>query len=183
MFAKALSRFWWMTLLRGVIWILFGITLYVDPAISIVTLVLLFGAFAVVDGIVNIGHAIGGHKENENWVLLLLVGIVGVGVGLLTFENPGLTALALLFYIAIWAVATGVLEVVAAIRLRKEIQGEFWLGLAGLVSIGFGVVVLARPAVGALSVLWLIAGYSIAFGVILVALAFKVRKFVHAAAH
>jgi uncharacterized membrane protein HdeD (DUF308 family) len=178
MFAKALSRYWWMTLLRGVIWIFFGVSIFAQPAISIVTLVLLFGIFAMADGIVNIGNAIGGRKENENWLLLLFVGIVGVGIGLLAFGNPGLTAFAVLFYIAIWAITTGLLEVVAAIRLRKEIEGEFWLGLAGLISICFGVIIVARPSVGALSVLWLIGSYSIAFGVILVALAFRVRKFV-----
>jgi uncharacterized membrane protein HdeD (DUF308 family) len=177
MLAKILSRYWWMTLVRGAIWILFGIVIFTQPLISLVALTLTFGAFAFVDGVGNAVSAIGGRRENETWWVLLLAGLCGIGVGLLTFFSPGLTALALLFYIATWAIATGLLEILAAIRLRKEIEGEFWLALSGLVSIAFGVLLMARPGAGALSVLWLIAGFAIAFGVTLIVLAFKVRGF------
>jgi uncharacterized membrane protein HdeD (DUF308 family) len=108
--------------------------------------------------------------------------LLGIGVGILTFLVPGITALALLFYIAIWAIATGVLEIVAAIRLRKEIEGEWLLILSGLASVVFGVILMAQPGVGALAVLWLIATYAIVFGVLLVILAFKARSFVSEAA-
>jgi uncharacterized membrane protein HdeD (DUF308 family) len=185
MFSNILRRYWWMTLLRGVISILFGIVIFAQPAISLLTLTLTFGIFAAADGITNIVSAIGGRKENENWWVLLLVGLAGVGAGVLTFITPGLTALALLFYVAAWAIATGLLEIVAAIRLRKEIEGEFWLFLAGLLSVAFGVLLMARPGLGALSVLWLIGGYAIAFGIILIGLALRARSFVrrtHAAA-
>ncbi|HSL70204.1 MAG TPA: DUF308 domain-containing protein, partial [Longimicrobiales bacterium] len=120
MFANILSQYWWLILLRGAIWILFGIALFAQPGITLVALTLLFGAFVLVDGIGNIVSAIGGRKQHEHWWVLLLVGLCGVGVGVLTFYSPGLTALALLFYIAIWAIATGLLAIVAAIRLRKE---------------------------------------------------------------
>ena len=177
MFSHILSQYWWMTLLRGLIAILFGVLLFVMPGVSLLTLTLLFGAFALVDGIGNIVTAIGGRKEHEHWWVLLLVGLLGVGVGLLTFYSPGLTALALLFYIAIWAIASGLLAIVAAIRVRKEIEGELWLILSGLASVAFGVLIVARPGAGALSVLWLIGAYAIAFGVILVIFAFKARGF------
>jgi uncharacterized membrane protein HdeD (DUF308 family) len=121
--------------------------------------------------------AIGGRRENEHWGVLLLTGLVGIAIGALTFYDPTITALGLLFYIAGWVTGTGLLEVVAGIRLRKEIQGEFWLILSGLVSIAVGVFLVARPGAGALSVLWLIATYAILFGLILVALAFRVRSF------
>jgi uncharacterized membrane protein HdeD (DUF308 family) len=177
MFAQILSRYWWMMVVRGVIWILFGVFVIAQPALSLVTLTLLFGIFALADGIGNVVSAIGGRREHENWWVLLFAGLCGIGVGVLTFFAPGVTALALLFYVAVWAIATGLLELVAAIRLRKEIEGEFWLGLSGLVSIAFGVFLMARPGEGALSVLWLIGGYGVALGVILIALAVRVRGF------
>jgi uncharacterized membrane protein HdeD (DUF308 family) len=175
--SAVLARNWWLLLLRGIIAILFGILTYFQPGISLATLVLLFGAFVFADGAIGVWQAISARKERENWWVLLLGGLLGIGVGVLTLFHPGVTALALLFYIAIWAIATGVLEIVAAIRLRKEIEGEWLLGLAGVASVLFGVLLIARPEVGALAVLWLIAAYAIAFGVILVLLAFKARGF------
>ena len=129
-----------------------------------------------VDGIINAANAFSGRKEHDDWWVLLLVGLAGIGIGLLTFYNPAATALAVVLYVAIWAVATGLLEIVAAVRLRKQIEGEFWLALAGIASVAFGVLLAARPGVGALTILWLIGVYAIAFGVILLLLAFKVRS-------
>ena len=177
MLAKILSRYWWMTLIRGLTWILFGIIVFVQPLISLVTLTLAFGAFVFADGAGHIASAIGGRPGHGDWWVLLLAGLCGVGVGILSLVTPGVTALTLLFYIGAWAVATGLLEIVAAIRLRKEIEGEVWLALAGLISIAFGGLLLVRPGAGVLSVLWLVAGYSIVLGSTLVALAFKVRGF------
>src|SRR5262245_19261956 len=105
MLAELLSRYWWMTLLRGVVWILFGLIAFVAPGISLVALTLTFGALALVDGIANIVSAIGGRRENDTWWVLLLAGLCGVGVGILTFLAPAVTAIALLFYIAFWAIA------------------------------------------------------------------------------
>lgn len=178
MLADILSRYWWTTLLRGIISIMFGIALFALPGISLLTLTLLFGAFAMADGVASIISAFGGRREHEHWWVLLLAGLAGIGAGVLTFFNPGLTTLVLVFYIAIWAIATGLLEVVAAVRLRKEIEGEFWLALAGLVSVAFGVMLMARPSAGALALVWLIAGYAIVFGSILIALSFRARRFV-----
>ncbi|MFO1362234.1 MAG: HdeD family acid-resistance protein [Burkholderiales bacterium] len=175
--STVLSRSWWLLLLKGIIAILFGILTYFQPGLSLATLVLLFGAFALADGAIGVWQALGARKDRENWWVLLLGGLLGIGVGVLTLFHPGVTALALLFYIAIWAVATGVLEIVAAIRLRKEIEGEWLLGLAGLASVAFGVLLVLQPAAGALAVLWLIAAYAIVFGALLVVLAFRARGF------
>jgi uncharacterized membrane protein HdeD (DUF308 family) len=177
MLSQILSRYWWTTLLRGLVWILFGIVLLAEPGISLVTLTLMFGIFAFIDGVAAVVSAIGGRKQYENWWVLLLTGLAGIAVGVLTFINPGATALGLLYYIAIWAIATGLFGLMTAIYLRKEIQGEFWLGLAGLASIAFGVLLIMRPGAGALTVLWLIGAYSIALGLILVILAFETRAF------
>ncbi len=178
MLSTILQRYWWMILIRGILAILFGILVFVWPGITLLSLVFVFGFYALADGIANIVTAIGGRREQEHWWLLLLLGLAGVALGVLTFLNPGITALALLFFIAIWAIVTGGLQIVAAIRLRKEIEGEFWLALAGAASVGLGVLLIARPGAGALAVLWIIGAYALAFGVILLILAFKARGFV-----
>jgi len=180
--AAILFRNWWVLLLRGLVAIAFGVLIWFQPGISLTALVLLFGAYSMADGILGVWTAIAGRKEHESWWVLLLGGLLGIGVGVLTFLAPGITALVLLFYIAIWAIATGVLGIVAAIHLRKEIEGEWWLILSGLASVVFGAILMAKPGVGALAVLWLIATYAIVFGVLLVILAFKARSFVSEAA-
>lgn len=176
MLADILSRYWWMTLLRGLFWILFGIILFARPGISLLSLTLALGVILFIDGVIEVTNALSGRKENDDWWVLLLVGLAGIGVGLLTFYNPQATALAVVFYVAIWAIATGLLEIVAAVRLRRQIEGEMWLGLAGIASVVFGVLLVARPGAGALTILWLIGAYAIAFGVMLVLLAFRVRR-------
>jgi uncharacterized membrane protein HdeD (DUF308 family) len=175
MLSYILSRYWWVTLIRGLVWILFGLVVYAQPGLSLVTLTLLFGVFALADGIANVMSALGG-QEHEHWWMVLLAGVAGILVGALTFLNPGATAVTLLFFIAFWAIATGIVEIIAAVQLRHEIEGEFWLGLAGVVSVAFGVLLLARPGQGALAALWLIASYAIVFGTILVILAVEARS-------
>lgn len=178
MFAKILSTYWWMTLIRGILWLLFGILVFTRPAVTLVALTLWVGVVFLVDGIANVVSAFGGRAEQENWWVLLLIGLAGIGLAVLTFMNPAITGLALLFYLAIWAIATGLLEIGAAIRLRKEIEGEFWYILAGLLSVAFGVFLVARPLAGALAVLWMIGAFSVVFGVILIAFAIRSRGFI-----
>ena len=175
--AATLSRNWWMLLLRGIIAITFGILAWIAPRASIAALVLLFGAYVLVDGVIGIVTAISGRKEHEFWWALLLWGFIGVVVGFLTFVVPGVTAMVLLFYIAIWAIATGVLEIVTAIRLRNELTGEWMLVLGGLVSVMFGVILMAHPGAGAFALIWLIGVYAVVFGILLVTFAFRVRNF------
>ena len=175
MLSHILSRYWWATLLRGVAWLLFGLVVFAWPGMSVVTLTLLFGVFVLADGIGNIAAAIGGRDESETWWVLLLMGGVGICAALVTLISPGITAVTLLFLIAVWAIVTGFLEVVTAVELRKEIDGELWLGLGGLFTIAFGVFLLARPEMGALAVAWLIACYAIGFGAIQIVEAFEAR--------
>lgn len=174
--AAALGRNWWLLLLRGLVAIVFALLTWAQPGVSLAALVLVFGIYVLADGLLGVWSAIAKRRDNRHWWLLLLWGLVGIVVGVMTFIMPGITGLVLLMYIAAWAVITGVLQIVAAIRLRKEIKGEWLLILSGLVSVAFGVLLLLQPGAGALAVAWIIAAYAFIFGVLMVLLAFKVRK-------
>jgi uncharacterized membrane protein HdeD (DUF308 family) len=166
---------WWMLAVRGVAAIVFGILTFIAPAESLFALVLLFGAYAVVDGAFNI--VAGFHRRGEpRWGWLIFQGAVSIAAGVLTFLWPGITAFALLMLIAAWALVTGVAEIAAAIRLRKAIRGEWLLALSGILSIAFGVLMFLFPGAGALAVVLWIGAYAVVFGVLLVALAFRLRS-------
>ncbi len=167
---------WWVLLLRGVVAILFAALTWLQPAITLAALIMLFGAYALVDGVLGVWMSITHRKENPRWWVLLLWGLVSIAAGVWTFIAPGITTLALLLYIAAWAIVTGVLQIVAAVRLRKEIEGEWLLGLSGLLSIVFGAMLVWAPGAGALALIWVIALYAFMFGVLMVLLAFRVRK-------
>jgi uncharacterized membrane protein HdeD (DUF308 family) len=175
----ALARNWWIEVLRGVAAIIFGVLAFAWPGITLLTLVLFYGAFALVDGVLAIIAAIKGGNPMPRW-WLAIVGIAGLGAGILTFAWPGITALVLLIFIATWAIILGVMEIYGAIKLRKEIEGEWLLILNGVISVLFGLVLLYRPGVGALAVVWIIGFYAIVLGVIYVMFGLKLRK--HAAA-
>jgi uncharacterized membrane protein HdeD (DUF308 family) len=170
-----LARYWWVLLIRGVAALLFGIAAFVWPGITVEVLVLLVGAYLLVDGIFSAIAAFGDRARNERWWVALLEGLVGILAGILVFVWPGLTALLMLYLIAAWAIITGILEIVAALRLRQEIQGEFFLILGGIASVIFGILAILFPGGGAVAVVWMIAIYAIVFGVLLTLLSFRVR--------
>ena len=173
---RLLSRNWWVFLVRGLAAILFGCMAFAWPGLTLATLVIFFGAWALVGGIFAMVAAFSASKQHKEWWVLLLQGLFGVAVGVLTFWSPGMMAISILWYLAFWSIFTGVVEIVTAIRLRKEIQGEGWIMLAGAASVLFGVLLLARPGAGALALLTLIASFAIVFGVILVIAAFRLKK-------
>ncbi|HEY8370457.1 MAG TPA: HdeD family acid-resistance protein [Thermodesulfobacteriota bacterium] len=175
-FESALIASWWVVALRGALNVLFGVLALAWPAVTFVVLVALFGAYAFVNGLFALGAAIFGRTWTGRRWPLVFEGVVGIGAGLVTLFLPGITAVALIALVAVWAVASGVFEIVEAIRLRREIEGEWMLGLAGLLSVAFGILVLLFPAAGALSIVWLIGAYAIVFGIVLLALGFRLRK-------
>jgi uncharacterized membrane protein HdeD (DUF308 family) len=175
MMVNQLARNWWALALRGLFAILFGILVFVAPGITLEVLVLLLAAYFVVDGVGNIIAAFNNRERYNQWWVTLLEGVISILAGIGAFLSPGMTALILLYLIAAWAVVTGVLEIIAAIRLRKEIENEFWLGLGGLLSILFGVALFVWPGTGILTLLWLLGGYAIVSGIFLLMLAFRLR--------
>jgi uncharacterized membrane protein HdeD (DUF308 family) len=174
----ALARYWWLILLRGIAAIIFGILAFVWPGITLLTLILFYGAFALADGVLALAHAIMGGNVGSRW-WLALVGVAGIAAGLVTFFMPGLTAFVLLIFIACWAIALGIFQIIGAIRLRKEIDNEWLIGLSGALSVLFGIVLLVAPGPGILGLIWVIASYAIVFGIMLVMEALKLKK--HAA--
>ena len=168
----ALAKNWWAMALRGVAAVLFGLLTFLLPGITIATLVLLFGAYALVDGLFNIVAFF--RVASHHWALLI-EGIIGVIVGILTFAWPAITEIALLFLIAFWAIFTGVFEIVAGIRLRRVIANEWLLLLIGALSALFGILILMAPRAGALAIVLWIGMYAVMFGIVLLALAFRLR--------
>jgi uncharacterized membrane protein HdeD (DUF308 family) len=167
---------WWALALRGAIAILFGLAALLRPGIALQALILLFGAYALVDGVFAIVGVFGGTRGGTPRWLLFVEGIAGILAGLIAFVLPGLTAVLLLYLIAVWAIITGIFEIATAIRLRKEIRGEWSLIAGGAFSVLFGVILaVVGPVAGLLSLIWLIGIYALAFGILLLVAAFRVR--------
>ena len=166
---------WWALALRGLAAVIFGVLAFVWPHITLTALVFLFGAYALVDGAFAIIAGIKSHGEYKRWGLLLLQGILSVAAGVFAFMVPAMTAFILLILIASWAIVSGAFQIAAAIQLRKHIKGEWLLALGGIGSILFGAILLFFPAAGALAMIWIIGTYAIVFGVLLIALGFKLR--------
>jgi uncharacterized membrane protein HdeD (DUF308 family) len=173
--AIALSRNWWMFALRGVLAILFGVVALALPGAALLWLVALFAAFALLGGASSIFGALHNRGSDEHWWLALLLGLVSVGAGIITIVSPGLTALVLVLLMGANAIATGVLDIALALRLRRAIRGEWVLFLAGMVSVVFGVLVFLFPGAGALALVWLMSAWAIVSGVLLLVAAFRLR--------
>jgi len=172
---RVLARNWWALVLRGLFAVLFGIGAFAWPGLTLGVLVLLFGAYALADGVFAIVASLVGSPRQLPWWALLVEGLIGVAVGIVAFVWPGITALALLYLIAGWAIATGLFQVVAAFRLREEIHGEWMLALGGVLSVLFGLALVVSPGAGALALVWMIGAYAIAFGILLIALGFRLH--------
>ncbi len=167
---------WWTLVIRGLAAVAFGFLTFLKPSISLLALVILWGAYALVDGVFAVVLSIRGARLVRGWGWLLAGGIVSIGAAVVAFLWPGITALALLAVIAAWAVLTGIAEIATALRLRRHLRGEWMLAASGVLSIAFGVLLAAHPGLGALAVTWLIGLYAILFGALLVALGFRLRS-------
>ena len=172
---ETLKRHWWVPVIRGIAAIVFGIIAFVYPGLTVATLVLFFGAWVLIDGIFRVVGAIGHRASDPDWGWHIVIGIVGIIVGLLTFHAPQVTALALIIYIAAWALMIGATEIAFAIKLRREIKGEWFLILMGLASIVFAILLLWNPIAGAAAVIWLIAWYAVVLGILAIFFGFRLK--------
>jgi uncharacterized membrane protein HdeD (DUF308 family) len=170
------GRYWWMLLIRGVVAVLFGLAAIVWPGLTALVLVYLFGAFAFVDGIVAVVVSLQERAVVPRWWVLLIEGIVGILIGVLTFFSPIVTALVLLYLIATWAILTGILEIAAAFSMRRALALEWTLAIAGILSILLGILLAIQPVSGILAVVWIIGVYAIVFGVLLIIRSFQFRS-------
>lgn len=180
---RTLAQNWWALVLRGVCAVLFGLMAFAWPGITLAVLILFYGAYALVEGVLAVAWAlVGRHGGSFPWGVLL-AGLAGVVVGIWTFMYPGLTALALVYLIAAWAAVRGIFEIIAAFHLRKEIDNEWLLALSGLLSLGLGLFLFAAPGAGALAVLWWIGAFAIVLGVLEIILGFRLKGLKDRVAH
>jgi uncharacterized membrane protein HdeD (DUF308 family) len=176
MLIDSFKRHWWVPVVRGIAAIVFGIIAFTHPVMAIATLVLFFGAWVLIDGVFRVAGAIGHRASDSDWAFNLIIGILGIIIGLLTFHAPAITALALVIYIAAWAFMMGATEIAVAIKLRREIKGEWFLILLGLISILFAVLLLWNPVAGAATLIWIIAWYAVISGVLAIVFGFRLRS-------
>ena len=176
MLLETLKRHWWVPVLRGVAAIIFGVIAFTHPLMAAATLVWFFGAWVLIDGIFRVVGAIGHRASDSDWGFNLIIGILGIIVGLLTFHAPAITALALVIYIAAWALMIGATEIALAIKMRREIKGEWFLILMGLASIIFAGLLLWNPLAGAAALIWIIAWYAVIMGVLAIIFGFRLRS-------
>ena len=172
-----MTQNWWAIALRGLVAVLFGIAAFMWPGITLWVLVALFGAYALFNGIFTVIEAFSRDVSREHWWALLFEGVVGSAIGVVTLIiGPWLNAMGVLYLIAFWAIMTGVFEIITAIRLRHEFRGEWLISLIAILSMAFGLLLVAFPAPGALSVILVIGAFALATGSLMIALAFKLRS-------
>lgn len=171
----ALARNWWLILLRGICAIIFGVLTFIWPGLTLLTLVLFYGAFSLLDGAFSIVAAVKGGAPMPRW-WLALVGVLGIGVGIITLAWPQITGIVLLMFIAGWAIASGVLQIIGAIALRKEIDGEWLLVASGILSVVFGALLIMYPGAGALSLAFVIGAFAVAYGILMIGFSLRLKK-------
>ena len=176
---EALVQNWWLFTLRGILAIVFGLLALIFPGPTMLSLVILFSAYMLVDGIFGIISAVRAIRRKEDrWGLLIFEGLIDIAVGILAFLWPGITVVAFVLLVGAWAIVTGAVMTAAGFRLNVS-HGRWWLVLSGLLSLGFGTLLVIIPLIGAVVLTWWIGAYALAFGVALVIFSFKLRSRQH----
>jgi len=172
----SLTHNWWLVVLRGIAAILFGVAAFMWPGLTLFVMIVLFAVYAFIDGVLAVITGLSHTHDSPRWWVFLVEGLVGIAIGVVAFVWPGITTLAILAMIAAWAILTGVLEIVAAVRLRREITNEWLLALGGLLSVGAGILLILQPAAATLAIIWIIGAYEIVAGILWIALGFRLRN-------
>jgi uncharacterized membrane protein HdeD (DUF308 family) len=173
---EAMTRKWWVLLVRGVFGVLIGILAFSRPGLTVLSIVLAWAVFAEADGIAALVLALTGyHPPRSRWALTI-AGLVGIAAGLITLASPGIGVVVLLWIVAAWAIGRGVFQIIAALELRRIIEGEWLMIVSGLLSIVFGCVMIAQPIFGIHTLASLVGLYASAVGVLELALSFRVRR-------
>jgi uncharacterized membrane protein HdeD (DUF308 family) len=172
--SSMLAKNWWLFLLRGIFGIVFGLLAFLFPGPTMLSLVLLFSAYMLVDGLVGIISAVRAMRRKDQWGLLIFEGLLNIAVGVAAFIWPGLTVLAFVFMVAFWAIVSGALMMAAGFRLKLD-HGRWWMVLGGLLSLAYGALLVAMPLIGAVVLTWWMGAYAMVFGIALVVLSFKLR--------
>lgn len=171
-----LAKYWWLVVLRGVLAVLFALMAFIWPAITLAILVIFLGAYLLVDGIFALVHGFRVMKTDSSWWGFVLVGLAGIVAGLIALFMPGVTALFLVTLVALWSLVTGILEIIIAIRLRKEITGEWMLIVAGIFSVIFGILLFMQPVAGVVVIAWWLGIYALFLGIFLLSVGFRLKK-------
>jgi uncharacterized membrane protein HdeD (DUF308 family) len=172
----SLGRFWWAVLLRGIIAIIFGLIALLWAEFATIALVLIFGIYALAEGVILVANSWTNRTTNPRWWVPFIEGLAGITAGFLVFFLTDFAAFVIIYLIAVWALITGILEVITAIRLREEIQNEWALALSGILSVVLGILLIIWPAMGILAVIWAVGLYAVLFGLLMIYLAFKIRR-------
>ena len=173
---EALVQNRWLLVLRGVLAIIFGVMAFIWPGITLISLIYIFAAYTLIDGILTIIWAFRNREVRDRWWLGLLEGIIDIAAGVIAFQFPTLAAVTLLFVVAAWAVITGLLEIITAVRLRREIENEWSLGLAGALSVILGVVLFLNPGAGLMGMVWVIGIWAVIFGILMIVLGIRLGR-------
>lgn len=171
-----MSKYWWVLLLRGIAAVVFGILAISMPGLTLFMLVITFGIYTIFDGVLEVWNGFTNREKHDRWWVDILIGLAGVIAGILIMSLPGVTATVAIYFIAAWMLVTGVLQIITAIRVRKEISNEWLLIISGALSAIIGLYFFAFPGDGAVSLVWVIGIYAIMFGILLVVMAFRARK-------
>ena len=172
---RTLSDNWWMTLIRGIVAVIFGIAAIAWPTITLGVLLTIFGIFMLIEGIITFVSAFQATRVERSWVWLVIEGIVDFVIGVAVFTIPGITAVVLLYFIAAWAIIAGAIRIIAALQNREEFTGVWLYGLGGLISLIFGLAVLANPGIGAIAIVIAIGLFAISIGILNFAFSFVLR--------